>query len=98
MADWTDKLLQARSNHAKDLSLLDLGTGNGTFAVRMAEMGYQSLAGVDYSQASITLAEAIACKAGLPNIRWIKDDLLETGISDRYCNQTMDIPLYKPLL
>ena len=84
MLGWTDKLLLTQRKGARELSVLDLGTGNGIFALKMADLGYKNLTGCDYSPASIRLAVAIAKKAGVSSIRWIQDDLLETGIADRY--------------
>lgn len=84
MAAWTDTLLQERVPDAHDVSILDLGTGNGSFLFRMAAMGYRDLHGSDYSAQSINLAKAIAKRRDVSNIKWIQDDLLDTRISSRY--------------
>lgn len=83
MLTWMDELLMARCDNAKDLLILDLGTGNGIFPIRLAKLGYKNLAGCDYSQASIRLAEAIAQKTGTANIRWLQDDILDSRIEAR---------------
>ena len=84
MLAWTDQLLRGRESNARQLSILDLGTGNGLFAIRLADLGYQNLTGCDYSAASIELAHTIADKSGQKSIQWVQDDLLESGISKRY--------------
>ena len=86
MLAWTDQLLGSRSAKAHKLPILDLGTGNGLFAMKLATLGYQNLTGCDYSAASIKLAQAIAEKAGQTGIKWVQDDLLDSGIDDRYFN------------
>lgn len=86
MLAWTDQLLRSRSANAQNLPILDLGTGNGLFAMRLATLGYQNVTGCDYSAASTKLAQAIAEKSGQTGIKWVQDDLLDSGIDDRYFN------------
>ena len=83
MLTWTDQMLRSRTAHARQLSILDLGTGNGLFAIRLAALGYQNLTGCDYSAASIKLAQTIAERSGATNITFIQDDLLASDIKDR---------------
>ncbi|ORY28734.1 hypothetical protein BCR33DRAFT_666851 [Rhizoclosmatium globosum] len=54
MMDWCEE-------HQPDLDVktIDLGCGNGHILFEMSELGYTNLHGVDYSPASITLAEKI---------------------------------------
>lgn len=40
-------------------------------------------AGSDYSEASIKLARAIADRRGITSVRWVIDDLLHSGLTDR---------------
>ncbi|TPX73400.1 hypothetical protein CcCBS67573_g05339 [Chytriomyces confervae] len=42
-----------------DVKTIDLGCGNGHILFEMSELGYTNLTGVDYSAASITLAQKI---------------------------------------
>lgn len=93
MVAWTDQLLLSKRDDARDLSVLDLGTGNGLFVIRLAELGYRRLTGCDYSAASIALANAVALKAGATGIQWILDDILESGIQKRYSAQSAEVGL-----
>jgi len=91
---WTDQLLQKRTSDAKALAVLDLGTGNGSFLFRLARLGYSNLTGCDYSAASIALAVAIAAKLGEVNIRWLEDNILDTGLTVRCAAITVSVNLH----
>ena len=84
MLAWTDQLLAKREANAKENCILDLGTGNGLFAVRLAALGYRNITGCDYSAASIQLAQKIAERSGQSGIKWMQDDLLASKINCRY--------------
>ncbi|EZG68069.1 putative methyltransferase domain protein [Gregarina niphandrodes] len=45
-----------------DVSLLDIGTGNGLFLYRLAEVGFRKLYGVDYLESAIRCARAFRKK------------------------------------
>ena len=83
MIEWTDALLHDRLTDAHDASILDLGTGNGSFLFELAALGYEKLHGSDYSAQSICLAKAIAKKRGVSNISWIQDNLLASQVTDK---------------
>jgi len=83
MVEWTDHILQERTSDAKALETLDLGTGNGSFLFRLAGLGYSNLTGCDYSAASVALSKAIAARAGIADIHWVEDDLLDTKLTTR---------------
>lgn len=82
MVAWTDAMLRAR-HLSQDVSILDLGTGNGLFPIKLAALEYSNLTGCDYSAASIRLAQTVAERSGASGIEWVQDDLLETGIQQR---------------
>lgn len=86
MVHWTDELLRSRLGDALEASVLDLGTGNGSFLLELAKLGYRNLSGCDYSEQSIALARAIAQRRSVSDIHWIQDDLLETKITTRSAN------------
>lgn len=83
MVLWTDQILQQRNTDAKELAILDLGTGNGSFLFRLARLGYRNLTGCDYSAASIALTKAISARLGNSDIRWVEDNLLDTKLDAR---------------
>lgn len=83
MVGWTDELLQKRLDNAHDATILDLGTGNGSFLFALSSLGYKNLSGCDYSEQSIFFAKAIAKKRAISNIHWIHDDLLDSKIGSR---------------
>ena len=67
------KSLKIRSGH-----VLDLGTGPGTQAIALTELGFDVVAS-DISESAIRKAEARSKKKGLV-IRFVKDDILATGL------------------
>ena len=73
--DFVDALkdLRIRSGH-----VLDLGTGPGTQAIALAELGFDVVAS-DVSESAVRKAEVRAKKKGLA-IRFVKDDILATGL------------------
>jgi cyclopropane fatty-acyl-phospholipid synthase-like methyltransferase len=65
--------LKIRSGH-----VLDLGTGPGTQAIGLAELGFDVVAS-DISESAVRKAEARAKQKGLV-IRFVKDDILATAL------------------
>lgn len=88
MADWTADLLRERKpgtegdGTANDL--LDVGTGNATFLLVLADRGYAALTGTDYSKASIELAKAVVSGRGMSQVVLEEDDLLNTKLTKQY--------------
>ncbi|XP_018604905.1 EEF1A lysine methyltransferase 2 [Scleropages formosus] len=68
---WLDK-----KSIPTDSAVLDIGTGNGLFLIRLAEHGFTNLTGIDYSAASVELAKCILEKEGLSGIRVKEMDFL----------------------
>lgn len=60
----------------KDLSCLDLGCGQGYFAVKLAELGCGQVMGVDARSANLKDAELIKEILGLENLKFHRADLL----------------------
>jgi SAM-dependent methyltransferase len=57
---WTGDLLRhVYGKRAQDLSILDVGCGNGTMLVGLAAQGFANLAGQDYSDNAIELARQV---------------------------------------
>ncbi|MBA2409380.1 MAG: methyltransferase domain-containing protein [Gammaproteobacteria bacterium] len=63
-------------------SALDLGTGPGTQAMQLAARGFDVTA-TDISEAAIRLGRERAKARGL-NIAWRQDDILKTGLEQRF--------------
>lgn len=63
-------------------TVLDLGTGPGTQAMRLAERGFQ-VTGSDLSEAAIQKAEGIAKEKGL-DIAWKQDDILNSKLDQKF--------------
>jgi 2-polyprenyl-3-methyl-5-hydroxy-6-metoxy-1,4-benzoquinol methylase len=57
---WTGQLLRRlHGDSASDLSILDVGCGNGTMLVGLAAQGFANLAGQDYSSNAVELARQV---------------------------------------
>jgi cyclopropane fatty-acyl-phospholipid synthase-like methyltransferase len=75
-------------------SALDLGTGPGTQAIRLARRGF-AVTATDISEAAIRLASEKARKEGL-EITWEQDDVLDTRL-DRQFDLIFDRGLFHVL-
>ncbi|XP_055686966.1 EEF1A lysine methyltransferase 2 [Lutzomyia longipalpis] len=81
---WFDESSQARvikwimqnSEISHESRILDIGCGNGMFLVELAQEGYKSLFGVDYSQQAIDLATSIAQDEEIEHIEYKAVDIL----------------------
>jgi len=69
-------------NVDKDLSVVDVGCGNGHILIELAREGYSNLTGLDYSPKAIDLAKAVAEKQGL-QIKYFVNNVLE-GLENTY--------------
>jgi len=76
-------LNQEKIDHSKNLSVLELGCGNGSFSHVISEMGFNVTA-VDDSQSGITEA-----KKAFPQIKFIQQSIYE--ISETELNNLYDI-------
>ena len=61
----------------EDMSVLDIGCGNGVFLTALAEEGFNSLYGLDYSDTGVELARKISEKDG-HNIMYKQADFLDS--------------------
>ncbi|KAL4640957.1 Methyltransferase-like protein 10-like [Arapaima gigas] len=61
-----------------DSAVLDIGTGNGLFLVKLAEHGFTNLTGIDYSAASIELSKCILEKEGIFGVTLKEMDFLRS--------------------
>ncbi|XP_074644450.1 EEF1A lysine methyltransferase 2-like [Tubulanus polymorphus] len=59
-----------------EMSVIDLGCGNGAMLVELAELGFSNLTGVDYSENAVKLAKSVAEKDNL-DISYEVMDILE---------------------
>eukprot|EP01025_Chloroclados_australasicus_P065040 TRINITY_DN8797_c0_g1_i2.p2 TRINITY_DN8797_c0_g1~~TRINITY_DN8797_c0_g1_i2.p2 ORF type:complete len:220 (+),score=31.18 TRINITY_DN8797_c0_g1_i2:171-830(+) len=67
------------------VSLLDIGTGNGSLLFELKRMGFSKLIGSDYSKESLQLCKEIASNEESGNgIKFVVDDLLDTKIQERF--------------
>src|SRR5512136_3089773 len=66
--------------------IMDLCTGTGDLAVRLAKMtdGKAEITGYDYSQPMLDLAHKKAARAGKGQIRFIKGDAAEMPFPENY--------------
>lgn len=64
---------------SNDVSIVDVGCGNGMLLIELAREGFSNLLGVDYSEGAIELAKQIAKDQEL-NIRYQVLDLLNTEL------------------
>ncbi|KAI0044046.1 S-adenosyl-L-methionine-dependent methyltransferase [Auriscalpium vulgare] len=74
MVDWALENISP----ASDLSILEVGSGNGTLLFALAEAGYNvsCLAGIDYSADAVKLAQMIASTRGGEKITFSQCDFL----------------------
>ncbi|KAL2083336.1 hypothetical protein ACEWY4_021109 [Coilia grayii] len=63
-------------NLSDDISILDIGTGNGMFLMELAKNGFRNLTGIDYSPASVELARNVLREEGLTDINIEEMDFL----------------------
>lgn len=59
--------------------ILDIGTGNGSMPLKLAEAGFEQsrILGIDYSEASIDLSRAIADAEGCSSLLFQQVDFLQ---------------------
>ncbi|KAK7463549.1 Protein-lysine N-methyltransferase efm4, variant 2 [Stygiomarasmius scandens] len=74
MVEWAEENLPPSG----DLSILEIGSGNGTLLFALAEAGYsqKSLSGVDYSPDAVKLSKAIAATREMRDIQFNVCDFL----------------------
>ncbi|XP_028797319.1 EEF1A lysine methyltransferase 2 [Neltuma alba] len=65
-------------------SVLDIGTGNGLLLQELAKQGFSDLTGTDYSEGAVSLAQSLADRDGLSNIKFLVDDVLETKLERQF--------------
>ncbi|KAL1122635.1 hypothetical protein AAG570_002962, partial [Ranatra chinensis] len=58
-----------------DVSIIDLGCGNGMLLIELAREGYNNLTGVDYCQSAIELSEKVANSQEISCIKFKVADL-----------------------
>ncbi|XP_063047825.1 EEF1A lysine methyltransferase 2 [Engraulis encrasicolus] len=68
-------------NLPNDISILDIGTGNGMFLVELARNGFRNLTGIDYSVASVELARSVLREEGLTDVNLEEMDFLSPPTS-----------------
>ncbi|KAF5367445.1 hypothetical protein D9758_003657 [Tetrapyrgos nigripes] len=68
MVEWTEENLPP----SDDLSILEIGSGNGTLLFALAEAGYSQkvLSGIDYSPDAVNLSQAIAATREMNTIQF----------------------------
>lgn len=69
------RYLSTKSNIQSSDEIIDLGCGNGMLLVELAQEGFSNLTGVDYSEAAVKLAEAVASSQNL-DIKFETCDIL----------------------
>ena len=64
------------------VNILDLACGEGTFAIKLAELGYQ-VTGVDLSEEMLKMARESAKKEGR-EVKFLREDMREISFSKEY--------------
>lgn len=83
--DPTERMLDyIEENIAKDCRVLDIGTGNGHLVFGLIDLGFTSVAGLDYSQYSIDLCKAIAADKNDAASVFFTFDFLTNTLSEKY--------------
>ena len=87
---WFGKSLQKKINFYieqnfpdKNITLLDVGCGNGVFLYKLAKKGYLNLYGIDYSSQSIKFANEILNKKGEKHNKKYKINLYQEDINNK---------------
>ncbi|XP_067613176.1 EEF1A lysine methyltransferase 2 [Eurosta solidaginis] len=75
---------------SNDVTIADMGCGNGMLLIELAREGYKNLLGVDYSPKAIELAEQIAKDQDL-NISYKVVDLLNTELCQQQIGKSIGI-------
>ncbi|KAI9271382.1 S-adenosyl-L-methionine-dependent methyltransferase [Sporodiniella umbellata] len=75
-----------------DSRVIDLGCGNGHLLLELANEGYQSLHGIDYSESAVTLAQSIVKDRDLEWIQYTTVDFLS---NPKWFEHTYDVVLDK---
>lgn len=88
-----DEFLASRFAPAAGAAAIDLGCGGGQVAIRLARRGY-AVAGVDFSETAIALAERNAREAGV-EARFAVGDCLTL---ERFADGAMDLAIDNHLL
>ncbi|XP_050315118.1 EEF1A lysine methyltransferase 2-like [Anthonomus grandis grandis] len=74
--DIVDRIIKWISENVdKNVSIADLGCGNGHVLIELAQLGYTKLIGLDYSEKAICLANTIKDNQSL-NIKYEVNDIL----------------------
>lgn len=73
-------------------SIVDLGCGNGHLLLELANEGYKSLAGIDYSESAIVLAKSVAKEREL---EWIQYDAVDFLSNPQWFKHTFQVVLDK---
>eukprot|EP00249_Psilotum_nudum_P011941 c23480_g1_i1 orf=380-1483(-) len=81
---YSDALSETQTAELASWNVLDIGTGNGLLLQAFSKHGFTSLTGIDYSDAAIQLARAVAERNGYPNIKFLVDDILETKLKTQF--------------
>ncbi|KAI6042850.1 S-adenosyl-L-methionine-dependent methyltransferase [Pisolithus marmoratus] len=98
MVDWAVRNVPPKNN----LSILEVGSGNGTLLFALADAGYAAdmLLGIDYSEGAVTLASSIAQTRSHEGIQFHRCDFLNDEpplLSDKHAadNGAWDLILDK---
>ncbi|XP_046452325.1 EEF1A lysine methyltransferase 2-like isoform X2 [Daphnia pulex] len=78
----------------KNMSILDLGCGNGVLLIQLAQKGFHNLVGVDYSESAVVLARAIA-DSRQAKIYYKTMDVLSDDLADPQDHMKYDLLLDK---
>ncbi|KAG1319037.1 hypothetical protein G6F62_012044 [Rhizopus arrhizus] len=73
-------------------TIVDLGCGNGHLLLELANEGYKSLAGIDYSESAVVLAKSVAKEREL---EWIQYDAVDFLSNPQWFKHTFQVVLDK---
>jgi ubiquinone/menaquinone biosynthesis C-methylase UbiE len=69
-------------NEVRGKTVLDAGCGTGIFSIIFASKGAGQVTGIDISKGSLQTAQSLKDKAGLENVRFQKEDMLQLPFAD----------------
>ncbi|EIE80260.1 hypothetical protein G6F46_008404 [Rhizopus delemar] len=89
-----ERMVEWITENVTDLesSIVDLGCGNGHLLLELANEGYKSLAGIDYSESAVVLAKSVAKEREL---EWIQYDAVDFLSNPQWFKHTFQVVLDK---
>jgi ubiquinone/menaquinone biosynthesis C-methylase UbiE len=81
---WRLKMLGVKKEDFQGKTVLELGCGTGEYSLWYASQGAKEVIGVDLSDGSLAIANQKKEAAGLTNVKFVKQNILELDLPDNY--------------